>query len=108
MVDFQEIKDKVKEVRFDALRLDEGNILEVVVVKENLAKLIERLESFFGIPVFPSKNKLSAKVSQIIGDFGGIMPGQTLYYSDGGESIIFAMLWPWQDGIHATLKIIRR
>jgi hypothetical protein len=40
--------------------------------------------------------------------FGGIMPGQTLYFKNEGNDTIFAMLWPWQDGIRTTVKIIQK
>jgi hypothetical protein len=43
-------------------------------------------------------------VQKVIDDFGGIMAGQTLYFTKQADGVIFAMLWPWQDGIRITLK----
>lgn len=105
---FIELKDEVKAVKFDTLRLDCDNHFEAVVVKAELDKLTARLERFFGSPAWPSKGRLSLKIEETIKGFGGIMPGQTLYFKDSGADTMFAMLWPWQDGQRTTVKIIKK
>jgi len=107
-MDFKKIKQAVKEVQFDTLRLDSDNNFEAVVVKGEMGKIIELFESFFGSPVFPSKNRLSKEILQAIASYGGIMSGQTLYYWRQGSATLFAMLWPWKDGEHTTVKIIKK
>jgi hypothetical protein len=107
-MDFEKIKDAVKEIQFEETRCDDAIHLEAVIVKEELAKLVSCLESFFGSSVFPSKNKLSAKIQQDIKQFGGIMAGQTLYYWSEADTVIFAALWPWQDDEHITFKLIKK
>ena len=79
-----------------------------MVVKDELDKLTVRLEKFFGAPVFPSQNRLNLQIRQVIDGFGGIMPGQKLYFWNQGREIVFAMLWPWKDGLRTTLKIIKQ
>jgi len=106
-MEFEEIKKAVKEIRLDTLRLDSDTNFEAVIVKEEMDKLIALLEGFFGSPAFPSKNRLPLQIHESINAFGGIMPGQTLYYLSQGNDTIFAMLWPWQDGQHITVKIIK-
>ena len=106
-MEFEEIKKAVKEIRLDTLRLDSDTNFEAVIVKEEMDKLIALLEGFFGSAAFPSKNRLPLQIYESINAFGGIMPGQTLYYSSRGNDAIFAMLWPWQDGQHTTVKIIK-
>jgi len=108
MVDFEQVKKRVKELQFDTVRLDSDDIFEAVIIKKNIGQLISLLESFFDLPVFPSKNKLSSEICHAINPFGGIGPGQTLYYSNLGSSTVFAMIWPWQDGQNITVKIIKR
>jgi hypothetical protein len=105
---FEEIKKEVKEIVFDKLRMDCDNQFEAVILKEELAKLIARLEKFFGSPVWPSKNSLSFQIRELIEGFGGVVSGQILYFSKEGSDTIFAMLWPWQDGERTTLKIIKK
>lgn len=36
--------------------------------------------------------------------FGGIVEGQTLYYSVYDSTVILIMIWPWQDNVKVTLK----
>jgi hypothetical protein len=35
------------------------------------------------------------------------MTNQVLYRKAFGDGTILAMLWPWQDGTHTTLKVGR-
>lgn len=105
-MDFGKIKDNVKSLNFEALRTDCDNYFEAVIIKEELQRLYESLKNFFGDPAWPSKNSLSLQVEEVINGFGGIMPGQTLYYKNEGSQSIFAMLWPWKDGERTTVKII--
>lgn len=105
---FNQIKEEVKKVSFDALRLDCDNLLEAVVVKDEVAKLAACLEKFFGQPAWPSKNRMSLQMRKILDSYGGIMAGQTLYYWTKGPETMLAMLWPWQDGNHTTIKLVKR
>lgn len=105
---FNDLVSEMKNNALDALRMDCDNYFEAVVLKDELDKLAKGLEGFFGLPVWPSKNRLSFKVQETIRGFGGIMPGQTLYFRNEGSDIVFAMLWPWQDGERTTVKIIKK
>ena len=105
---FNEVKEEVKKVSFDTLRLDCDNLLEAVVVKEELNKLTASLRKFFGEPAWPSKNRMTLEMRKTLDSYGGIMAGQTLFYWTKGPETMLAMLWPWQDGTHTTLKLVKR
>lgn len=107
-MDFEEIKKAAGETQIETLRSSSDDNFEAVIVKAQVSKLVTRLEDFFGPPAFPSKDKLSSEISRAIDTSGGIMPGQTLYYHNYGDYIIFAMLWPWGDGERITVKIIKK
>ena len=107
-MEFNDIKKEVKNLAFDSLRTDCDNYFEAVVIKEELAKLNDRLRSLFGEPAWPSKSRLSFQAQEAIKGCGGIMAGQTLYFKNEGSESIFAMLWPWQDGLRTTLKIVHK
>ncbi|MGB4520435.1 MAG: hypothetical protein WBI28_00665 [Candidatus Omnitrophota bacterium] len=107
-MEFDELREQIKVINLDNLRLDCDNHFEAVISRSGLDKLIERLERFFGSAVWPSKNRLSVKMQEAVNGFGGIMVGQTLYFRNDGNDIVFAMLWPWQDGQRTTLKIIKK
>ncbi len=105
---FDELKDEVKSVPLDSLRCDADNNLEAVVIRDEVVKLKERLEKFFGTPAFPSQHSLTFEMRRIVDGFGGILPGQTLYFWNRGPEVIFAMLWPWSDGKRTTVKLIKK
>ncbi|MCU0666867.1 MAG: hypothetical protein MUF05_07230 [Candidatus Omnitrophica bacterium] len=104
-MEFQKIREEIKCVNLDCLRCDCDNLFEAVVVKEKLNDVVGRLQNLFGMPVWPSNEHLPLVVERMIQGYGGIMPGQTLYFSRKSDFPIFAMLWPWQDGEHTTVKI---
>ncbi|MFH1191278.1 MAG: hypothetical protein V1670_03680 [Candidatus Omnitrophota bacterium] len=107
-MDFSAIRKDMKMFSFEALRTDCDNFFEGVIVGQELDKLNGQLRSLLGEPVYPSKNRLAFKVRQTVDGFGGVMPGQTLYYKDLGTDGILAMLWPWKDGKRTTVKIIQQ
>lgn len=107
-MDFEKIKKAVKEIRLETLRLDSDNKLEAVAIKAEINKVIVLFDVFFGPPTFPSKNKLSPEISKSIDEFGGIMPGQTLYYWSKDDDVVFAMLWPWNNGQYTTIKLLKK
>lgn len=107
-MDFSELRKNMKQLNFEALRTDCDNFFEGVVFQQELDKLNLNLKSLLGEPVYPSKSRLAHKVQQTVDGFGGIMPGQTLYYKNSGNDSILAMLWPWKDGQRTTVKIIQQ
>lgn len=105
---FSEIKKDLKDVVFEAVRADKDDYFEAVIVEGELAKLTAALEKLFGSPVWPSKDQLSPKAQDAVKDFGGVRAGQTLYFCNDVEDVVFAMLWPWQDGWHTTMKMVKK
>lgn len=105
---YSELMQEVKGLVFDVLRVDTDDYFEAVAKEEQLTELAAILDKFFGLPAYPTKVKLSPQIEEKIKDFGGIKPGQTLYFINQETRAIIAMLWPWSDKRHTTLKIIRR
>lgn len=107
-MDFLQIKNAVKDIRFEEVRFDNDLKFEAVLSIAELTCLTARLTPLFGPAIFPSKQKLSKETNRDIEAFGGIMPGQTLYSYSNEKDTIFAMLWPWQDNQRITLKIVKK
>lgn len=103
-MEFAELKGEIKTIGFESVRLDGKDLFEAVVLKQNLTALVSKLDKFFGAPVWPSENPLPQQAKEVVKDCGGIWPGQTLYFWHQNNLAIFAMLWPWSDGEHTTLK----
>lgn len=76
-----------------------------MVAKNELVKLTACLKIFLGFPI--SLSKLPVKFRMILKQHGGIKSGQTLYFSCAGSDIVISLLWPWDDGVHTTVKIIK-
>jgi len=106
-MEFDKIKAEVKKVGLDLTRIDNDNYFEAVVKRICLKDAVCLLERIFGLPAWPSSNKLSNCAKKVIKDFGGLRSGQTLYLLNEEGLSIFAMLWPWQDGERITVKIAR-
>lgn len=107
-MEFTELKDKVKLFGFDEVRKSSHDYFEAVVATAKIKELTGILEGFFGLPALPSKNKLPPHINGIVEEFGGIMGKQTLYFREAGPAVVIAMLWPWQDGAHTTIKVIQK
>lgn len=107
-MNFNEVREEMKGIFFKSLREDTNEYFEAVAVKEEMPRLKEKLEKFFGAPVWPSQKEIPTRIEEAIAEYGGILPGQELYFLDKDNEVMFAMLWPWNDGKHATVKIIKK
>ena len=105
MIEFSQLKKEAGDIGLEIVRIDTDDYFEAVIVKNKLTELIQRLEKIFGAPRWPSEKNLSRQIIGVIQKFGGIRDGQILYFGQTETCFIFAMLWPWMDGAHVTLKI---
>jgi len=105
-MEFIDLRKELKNVRFEELRHDRDDYLEAVVKKDEFAKLTAVVEKILGTAI--PQSQLPQGIENVIGKFGGIMHGQSLYLKNLGKDEVMAMFWPWQDGEHTTVKIIKR
>jgi len=89
---------------FDRRYLKE-DYLECVFFKENFEKWDNLLTELLGPVANPFDADPSKEHLEISKAFGGVRKGQALYQKDFGDYTIIAMLWPWQNGTHITLKM---
>jgi len=102
---FEQLKTEIKTVSFESVRDDSVDFFEAVLTKKDLPALTLKLDSFFDKPVFPAEKPLSEQAQAIAADFGDVMDGQTMYFKQEEKVGVFAMLWPWGDKDHITLKV---
>ena len=105
---FEEIMNEIKDIAFDAVRAKGQYYFEAVILKDNLPALTEKLEKLFGKQLFPSDKKLAPDAEKTVEAFGGITAEQTLYFLKENDYSYFAMLWPWSDESHTTIKLGRK
>ena len=60
----------------------------------------------FGPPTKPTGTIPTEDDLDLARDYGGIWINQTLFKKESDNVVVVAMLWPWQDKVHTTLKTI--
>jgi hypothetical protein len=103
----RELIDSIKKVKVMELRNDKDDFFEAVVMRRKLIGLSTAFKECFGAPVWPLDKRLPLQLIRKINKHGGIREGQTLYVRRNAKHTVVAMLWPWQDNIHTTVKIIK-
>jgi hypothetical protein len=78
---------------------------ELVFCTKDLGRWNNLLTDIFGPPAKPQGIKPTRKDLSLTKDYGGIRDNQTLFKKENGSTFAIAMFWPWQDGIHTTLKM---
>ncbi len=104
---FTDLKAKAAAVGFSENRQDTADYFEAVFLSANLAAFTGVFEGVFGKALYPSDAPIPPAVKKAIDSRGGIMGKQTLYACVDGNELLYAMLWPWSDGAHITLKSAR-
>lgn len=85
---------------------DRGEYGELVFFSEDLADWEAMLEKHFGSPVKKPDQPVTDELMQLTEAFGELFDHQTLYLKQEPRTTILAMLWPWRDMSHTTLKLI--
>ena len=102
---FDELITDMQNVPFSELRKKYDGYFEFVLFTQNLIRLYPVLESFFGLPFKPAGIAPSREALDVAERYGGIQKNQTLYFKKDGVAAQCAMIWPWSDGAHVTVKV---
>ena len=86
-------------------RAAEGDYHEVVIDTAQAPQWEQVLMEWLGSPVKPAGLEPEPEHEQLACRYGGVRADQTLMTEDFGGQRVVAMLWPWQDATHVTLKI---
>ena len=104
-MDFKSLVESIKKTKISTLRLDEADYFEAVFTWQEMPPVESLLASFFSNHVYRAPAKIPDAAAQLIGTFGGLRSGQTLYFLETMQEHYFAMCWPWGDGVSVTLKL---
>lgn len=104
---FEELMNEIQGMEFDTVRVKGQYYFEAVILRDKLPALEEKLVGFFGKQLRPPEVKLAPDAEKVSGEHGGVMGSQSLYFSREKGYYYFAMLWPWSDEYHITVKIGR-
>ncbi len=102
---YLELLNNIKEISYAEIREDSENYLEAVFTNDKEKQISDTLSSFFQTPYKPAGQDPSKEALEQTTEWGGIRKDQTLYLREQEGLLYCAMLWPWSDQEHTTLKI---
>jgi hypothetical protein len=105
-MDLKEIVGKFSGLNIEEIRSSSEESQELVFTNERIEEWNKIFEEILGPPLKPKGVKPTKEDTQITADYGGIFANQTLYKKEFADTTVVAMLWPWQDSVHITLKMI--
>lgn len=102
----REIIERCRMLEVDEERCHSDEYHELVFYTQEIDAWQKIMAEVLGPAVKPPGKKPSRDHLRLTEDYGGIWADQTLFKKDFNEVTVIAMFWPWQDGIHATLKMV--
>jgi len=101
----KEISDRCLELDVAEQRSITDNYCELVFYTKDLDRWNNLLTDIFGQALKPEGAEPTGLDQDLAEEYGGIYANQTLFKKEFGDSVVIAMLWPWQDHLHTTVKI---
>ena len=101
----EKIETKLSELVISKQRKKTGNYSEIVFFNKDIKKWNQTLSGILGPPLKSQWKKPDDNLASMTRNLGGIRAGQTLYYKEFDNCHIIAMIWPWKDKTHTTLKL---
>ena len=87
-------------------RREEPEYRELVVYAKDVASWEKVFEEALGPAAKPPGSKATEEHEMMTDEYGGIEKTQTLYLKQDDSALTLVMLWPWQDKIHVTVKMV--
>ena len=100
----KKIIEKCDALKIEARRSIADDYCELVFYTKDTDQWNKTLTDIFGPAMKPAKTKPTPDTRSLTKDHGGIYYNQTLFKKEFDGTTIIAMFWPWQDGVHTTLK----
>ena len=103
---YLELIEVMRKEDFFEIRNDIANRFEAVVRMDKLKNISSHLNGYFKAPLKAAGAIVADEAKRLTAPYGGIQDNQTLYYQNDGASFSLAMIWPWSNGIMATVIIV--
>lgn len=101
----REIIEKCSMLNVHQQRYISDDFSEIVFYTREIDTWNKLLTDIFGPAVKPVGVKSTKDILRLTKNYGGVYENQTLFKKKFGNTNLIAMFWPWQDGIHTTLRI---
>lgn len=99
------IEKKINSLPIVNQRQKNDSYNEIIFFHKDSKKLDRALAGILGPPVKLRWKKPDNNLKSLTRRYGGIRVGQTLYLKDYDDCRVVAMIWPWKDQKHTTLKL---
>ncbi len=110
--DMKQANNALKEIsnRLSALGICEKRDMgdeycELVLYDNEIDRWVKIITDILGGAVKPPGTKANKEHLRLTEKYGSVYTGQTLFKKEFGDDIVIAMLWPWGNRTHTTIKI---
>ena len=104
---YSQLIEEVKRLRFEEIRVDSGELFEIVLGSQSFKELHSLLEQYFGGPLKPAGQVPSREAENLTAFLGAVRKNQTFYCKKLDGGIEGALIWPWSGDSSATVKIFK-
>ena len=111
--DTKEAQDTLKEIiqktsTFNTYekRDKDNDYFEVVIYTREIHEWEKVLTDILGPVAKPPRVKPTREDLRLTYDYGGIRKNQTLFKKEFADTVVMAMLWPWEGQEYITLKVV--
>ena len=101
----ERIEKKLRTLHVSKQRKRTDKYSELVFFNKDKKKWDRALSGILGPPVKSHWKKGDPELNSITRNFGGIRSGQTVYFKEFDDCKVLALVWPWKDKTHTTLKL---
>ena len=102
-----EIIKKFATLSISEMRRNSDEFCELVFYNKDTDEWNKIFTDILGHPVKPAGMEPTEEDQYLTKDFGGTWSNQTVFKREFDDVTVIAMFWPWQNGIHTTLKMAR-
>ena len=102
---FREMLHSFHNLNIYERRSENEDYIEIVFFNKDFSSWEKLFMNLLGPAVKPPQENPKKEDLLLTEKYGGIHKNQTLFRKDFEKSSLIAMLWPWKDSLHTTLKV---
>lgn len=100
-----EIIKKCDTLSISEMRRNSDEFCELVFYNKDIDEWNTIFADILGHAIKPAGIEPTKDDQYLTKDYGGTWFDQTVFKKEFDDVTVIAMFWPWQDGIHTTLKM---
>ncbi len=101
----KEIIEKCGTLSIYEKRRNSDDFYELVFYNKDIDEWNRIFADILGNPIKRAGIEPTTDAQNLTRNYGGTWLNQTVFKKDFDDVTVLAMFWPWQDGIHTTLKM---